>query len=115
MTYDQLDINLLENYLTNIGKEVLEKMLALYCQQAEIYLADIEKALNAQDQEQWQEHCHKMKGASGSAGLLQVHALLVTIEKSTDEQDLKRQKLQELQNLNKKAIAMYEQWLLDNS
>jgi len=115
MTYDQLDINLLDNYLTNIGKEVLEKMLALYCQQAEIYLADIEKALNAQDQEQWQEHCHKMKGASGSAGLLQVHALLVTIEKSTDEQDLKRQKLQELQNLNKKAIAMYEQWLLDNS
>ena len=115
MTNTQLDLNLLENYLNNIGKEVLLKMLALYKQQAAIYLVDIEQALTADKQEQWQEHCHKMKGASGSVGLLQVHALLVDMEKLVAEQAIKSKKLQELQQLNEKAIATFEQWLADNS
>ncbi|MBL4908699.1 MAG: Hpt domain-containing protein [Alteromonadaceae bacterium] len=115
MNNTQLDLNLLENYRSNLGKEVLMKMLALYRQQGEIYLADIEQALSHNEPQQWQEHCHKMKGASGSVGLKQVHALLVDMEKSQAEQAIKNKKLQELQQLNKIAIVAFEQWLTDNS
>jgi len=115
MNDTQLDLDLLENYLNNLGKEVLLKMLVLYKQQAAIYLADIGQALHNNDQQQWQEHCHKMKGASGSVGLLEVYKNLVNMEKSTAVQEEKNQQLQKLQQLNKKAIAIFEQWLADNS
>ena len=39
-----LDIELLQGYLDSLGKPIVEQMFALYCQQVEIYLNDIESA-----------------------------------------------------------------------
>lgn len=108
---DQLDLNLLGDYLNNLGKPTLIKMIALYKQQVALYLQSIEQAIDDESQEQWQEHCHKMKGAAGSVGLTQVHLLLVTLEKSTESFARKAVELDNLRSLNKKAIAEFQQWL----
>ena len=112
MNNNQLDLNLLNGYLKNLGKQTLNKMLALYQQQSMVYLQDIEQALAESSQILWQEHCHKMKGASASVGYTQVNGLLVVMEKSTEEQATKSQNLQELKKLNQAAITEFEQWLL---
>jgi len=106
-----LDLNLLGDYLNNLGKPTLIKMIALYEQQATLYLHSIEQAITDSSQENWQEHCHKMKGAAGSVGLIQVHLLLVTLEKSTENFAKKAVGLDNLKSLNKKAIAEFQQWL----
>ena len=54
---------LLSDYLNNLGKDIVEQMMALYVQQADIYTADIAHAITEQSQPLWQEHCIK----SGSA------------------------------------------------
>ncbi|PCI61250.1 MAG: phosphorelay protein [Gammaproteobacteria bacterium] len=108
---EQLDLNLLGDYLTNLGKPTLVKMIALYEQQVALYLQNIEQAIADESQSLWQEHCHKMKGAAGSVGLTQVHLLLVTLEKSTESFATKAAELDKLKSLNKKATAEFQQWL----
>lgn len=108
---EPLDLNLLEGYLENLGKDILRQMLDLYIQQSVIYLEDIKSALSQCSQQQWQECCHKMKGAAGSVGLVMVHAQLVSIEKSTENSVDKSIKLAELVELNNNAIKALNDWL----
>lgn len=106
-----IDLPLLQGYLDNLGQPVLEKMLALYRQQSQNYLVAIKEALALESQEDWQERCHKMKGAAGSAGLKQVHALLCKIEKSTDEWSRKQQYVIDLEQRNVIGIKAFSRWL----
>jgi len=111
MNNKQLDFNLLGGYLTNLGKQTVNKMLELYEQQSKVYLLDIEQALVISSQQLWQEHCHKMKGASASVGLTQVNSLLVVMEKSNKEETLKAEDIKQLKSLNEAAITAFTQWL----
>ena len=106
-----LDKELLTGYLDNLGSDLVRQMLELYVAQSETYLNEIHAALQADSQELWQERCHKMKGAAGSAGFVQVHAKLVVIEKSGEGQAAKKQHLDDLQALNQQTIAAFNAWL----
>lgn len=107
----QLDEELLNGYLEQLDKSVIAKMLDLYLQQSRLYLDEISAAVEEDSQEQWQDRCHKMKGAAGSIGLKQLHAKLVMAEKFTEAQDQKRQLLAEILDLNDTAIAAFKAWL----
>lgn len=107
----RLDNELLQGYIDNLGTEIVQQMLDLYRQQSAVYLDEIAQALSMESQEEWQERCHKMKGAAGSVGLLSVHGKLVSIEKSTDAWSDKQTYLGELTTENSAAIAEFEQWL----
>ena len=106
-----LDKELLTGYLDNLGRDLVRQMLDLYVAQSETYLNEIHAALQADSQELWQERCHKMKGAAGSAGFVQVHAKLVAIEKSTEAQAVKQDYLEDLLALNQETIAAFNAWL----
>ena len=106
-----IDLTLAQGYLDNLGKQVVQKMLDLYIQQSVVYIDDINASLDSKVQEQWHERCHKMKGAAGSVGLIDVHAHLVAIEKISGEWDVKRTHLVRLTNLNSDAISQFKQWL----
>lgn len=109
--YKQIDINLLQGYLDNLGVAIVQKMLDLYIQQSKLYLESISSAVEMESQSHWQESCHKMKGASGSVGLLLVHQQLVELEKSIAPWDLKRAAIAELNGLNDQARIEFQQWL----
>jgi len=106
-----IDQTLIQGYLDNLGKQVVQQMLDLYIQQSVVYIDDINGSLDTKVQEQWHERCHKMKGAAGSVGLTEVHALLVSIEKSTENWETKRAHISRLTNLNSEAISQFKQWL----
>ena len=106
-----IDLELLSGYLENLGTDTLRQMMDLYVEQSKHYLNDISAALAEDDQSLWQEHCHKMKGAAASAGLVVVHALLVDIEKSTEPQAVKQNLLKQLQDDNIQSIAAFNGWL----
>ncbi|MEW6990302.1 Hpt domain-containing protein [Colwelliaceae bacterium 6441] len=110
---NQLDLILLEGYVENLGKDIVQQMLDLYIQQSVIYLQDIQQAISEASQPLWQDHCHKMKGAAGSVGLVVVHAKLVAIEKSTDSWTVKQAHFQELVDSNENAISLFKNWLAD--
>jgi len=109
----QLDFNLLQDYLDNLGKDIVQQMLDLYVQQSELYLVNIQENSPVANQDAWQEACHKMKGAAGSVGLLMVHQSLASIEKSTAVANEKMVYVQELISLNNKATSDFKQWLQD--
>ncbi len=106
-----LNINLLDSYKDTLGINVVLQMLDLYIQQSEIYLQDIENAINLDEQAAWQKSCHKMKGAAASVGLLRVHEKIVLIEKSLDVQEQKKTFLAELKLLNQLGIESIKNWL----
>jgi len=108
----QLDTVLLQEYLDSLGKNIVEKMFALYCQQVVIYLNDIEKALLNDSEQGWQEHCHKMKGASASVGLIRLHGQLKQLENTDAQQQEKSLMLEELKLANKQAISDFNHWLV---
>ncbi len=108
-----LDVLLLQSYIDSLGKSIVEQMFTLYKQQATIYLNDIKKAQLTDSIVLWQEHCHKMKGASASVGLTRLHSLLVKLEKTTVQQAEKAILFTELENENEKAIAVFKQWLAE--
>jgi len=110
-TLPKLDVLLLQSYVDSLGKNIVEQMFTLYKQQVTIYLTDIEKAQLADVSVLWQEHCHKMKGASASVGLMRLHNLLVTLEKTTAKQAEKAKLLAELKHENEQAIAAFQLWL----
>ena len=112
-TLPLLDVILLQSYIDSLGKNIVEQMFALYKQQSTIYLSDIEKSQLADAIDLWQEHCHKMKGASASVGLTRLHALLVPLEKTTAAQSEKAIYLTELRLVNEQAIGAFQQWLAE--
>lgn len=107
----QIDINLLQGYLDNLGAEIVQKMLDLYIQQSKLYVENISLAVEMKSQSHWQESCHKMKGAAGSVGLLFVHKELVELEKSIASWDVKATAIVELTKLNNQAKIAFQQWL----
>jgi hypothetical protein len=106
-----LDLELLQGYLDSLGKAIVEKMFALYSQQAEIYLHDIEHAQQNSSLLDWQEHCHKMKGATASVGMHQLHAQLKLLEKLDAPKERKALLLAELKLSNEQAILAFKAWL----
>lgn len=113
-SFSQIDTGLLQGYLDNLGADVVEQMLDLYAQQSTIYIKDIEQTITDESQTDWQESCHKMKGAAGSVGLTNVHATLASIEKSTELWAEKSKQLATLATLNKESIDSFSQWLANN-
>ena len=107
-----LDTTLLMDYVTSLGKSVVEQMFNLYSQQSAIYLSDIEKAQLSDSLALWQEHCHKMKGAAGSVGLKETHKKLILLEKTTATKDEKAKMLEELKKLNENALLAFNNWLV---
>jgi len=108
---EQLDINLLDGYLDSLGSDIVQQMLDLYIQQAITYIDDITDSIEQESQELWQERCHKMKGATGSVGLLDAHAKLVKIEKLSGSWAEKSIYLAELVVANKDSIDAFKVWL----
>lgn len=108
---EQLDVNLLDGYLESLGLDIVEQMLDLYIQQSITYLEDISDSLEQKSQEQWEERCHKMKGATGSVGLLAAHAKLVAIERISNEWPDKLTHMSELVEINREAIDAFKKWL----
>ncbi|NMP30329.1 phosphorelay protein [Thalassotalea sp. M1531] len=108
---EYIDKVLIQGYLDNLGGAVVSQMLDLYEQQSQVYLEDIQGAHRAKSQQEWQERCHKMKGAAGSVGLLQVHSQLVAIEKSTDDWTKKSEYITRLISLNNDALTEFRNWL----
>ena len=107
----QLDEELLEGYVQNLGVAIVKQMFDLYCQQVQIYLKDIETSMLNDDAPLWQEHCHKMKGATGSVGLKSLHNRLKIMEKTTASTADKAHLLAELITHNKQAISDFNDWL----
>jgi len=106
-----LDKSLIQGYLDNLGTAIVDKMIGMYVEQSVIYLNDIAAATSESHQQAWQSHCHKMKGAAGSVGMIEVHAKLVAIEKSVATSDEKEVLVKELKQLNDQAIEAFKQWL----
>jgi HPt (histidine-containing phosphotransfer) domain-containing protein len=111
-TIQQLDLTLINGYLEALDLDVVKQMFTLYEQQSEIYIKDIEAAVREQNEKTWQEHCHKMKGSAASAGLSQVHAKLVAIEKSSESWTVKSQYVAELTSINVAGMQVFREWLV---
>jgi|TARA_R100001377_G_scaffold75591_1_gene52214 HPt (histidine-containing phosphotransfer) domain-containing protein len=106
-----LDLELLQGYLDSLGKTIVEQMFALYCQQVEVYLNDIERAQLNNSLSGWQEHCHKMKGAAASVGMYQLHGQLKLLEKTDASTEKKALLLEDLRLSNGQAILAFQKWL----
>lgn len=111
MELKQLDTELLSGYIQSLGIEVIKQMFALYSQQVIIYLNNIEDSVNCDDDQLWQEHCHKMKGAAGSVGLKSLHARLKSMENVILNTSNKAHQLAELKVHNKQAMSDFDDWL----
>lgn len=109
-----LDVVLLQGYLDSLGKTVLEKMIALYCQQVNIYLEDIASAQARNAVDDWQIHCHKMKGACASVGMLNLHGKLKIMEKTEASQQDKLVLIDDLVRENEQSILAFTSWLNAN-
>ena len=107
----QLDIELLEGYLQSLGHSTVKKMFALYEQQVVLYLNNINDSFLTDNQQLWEEHCHKMKGAAGSVGLKALHARLKNMEKMTTNKSDKAQQFAELTKHNTIAMEAFANWL----
>lgn len=108
----QLDQDLLDGYVQSLGLDMVRKMFDLYSQQVVIYMNDIEESLLNDNAQQWQEHCHKMKGAAGSVGLKSLHARLKLMEKTTATISEKSSQLTELRLHNQQALLDFNDWLV---
>jgi HPt (histidine-containing phosphotransfer) domain-containing protein len=106
-----LDLQLLQGYLDSLGKNVVEQMFSLYCQQVKIYLKDIEYAQKNNSVPDWQEHCHKLKGASASVGMIQLHKLMKELEHTEASQEQKFTMLTQLRLENQQASIAFQNWL----
>ena len=106
-----LDTELLQGYVESLGKNIVEQMFTLYCQQAALYLKDIEASQVAHCEESWQEHCHKMKGAAASVGMSELHQQLKVLEKVSATRQEKSLMLAELKATNQQAINTFKTWL----
>lgn len=106
----ELDLSILSGYRDNLGLAVLTQMIELYIQQSAQYLSAIDLAI-ALEEKDWQESCHKMKGASGSVGLIKVNQKVAAMEKAQLSETEKKQALTELASLNTAGINAFQQWL----
>lgn len=108
---EQLNIALMQDYLHSLDVDILMQMIDMYQEESEIYIQNIEEAINASDQLAWISSCHKMKGAAASAGLKAVNETLVEIEKSMEDWTTKAKYLKSLTELNHESIINLRFWL----
>lgn len=108
---EQLDLNLLQGYMENLGNDIVQQMIELYVQQSTVYFDEISRAITQNSQALWQENCHKMKGAAGSVGFTLVHKQLAKIEKLVAHSSEKHLFLKDLRSLNQEAIKAFNQWV----
>lgn len=109
--FKALNLELLDGYIDSLGKDIVEQMFNLYVSQSIEYMGKITQAMESGSQIDWQESCHKMKGAAASAGLLLVHGKLVDIEKSSESLLVKADHIKALNTLNEEAIDAFKVWL----
>ncbi|SGY92560.1 aerobic respiration two-component sensor histidine kinase ArcB [Moritella viscosa] len=72
MLEEYLDIELLQQYLETLGKELLLQSVCLFEQTMPNYLAILNTNLTAKDQDAIVDEAHKIKGAAGSIGLVRI-------------------------------------------
>ncbi|KXO14045.1 Aerobic respiration control sensor protein arcB [Moritella sp. JT01] len=72
MLEEYLDIDLLQQYLDTLGKEILLQSVCLFEQTMPHYLAILNSNLTARDQDAIVDEAHKIKGAAGSIGLVRI-------------------------------------------
>jgi HPt (histidine-containing phosphotransfer) domain-containing protein len=107
----QLDRDLLEDYVQSLGNSIVKKMFDLYAHQVVLYLDDIEASLLCDNSKQWQEYCHKMKGAAGSVGLKALYFRLKRMETTTANVNDKVHQLAQLKIHNNQAMSDFRDWL----
>jgi len=69
---EYLDIDLLQQYLDTLGKDLLLQSVCLFEQTMPNYLAILNTNLTARDQDAIVDEAHKIKGAAGSVGLVRI-------------------------------------------
>mgnify|MGYP000238772427 CR=1 FL=1 len=108
--FNQLDIELLIDYLESLGQPVVNEMINLYKKQVVIYIEEIENSLEGGSVHSWKDCCHKMKGAAGSLGLISLHSRLKLMENTTENINSKRHQLNDLKSHNDLAISELNDW-----
>lgn len=112
MNFEQyLDVTLLNGYQESLGQAVVEKMLAMYEQQTQLYINEIAQELTRGNKDDWHEKCHKMKSAAASAGFLAVHKLLVVMEVGSQTAQVKKEQLVSLKEANVDGVKSFKKWL----
>ncbi|NQZ91237.1 MAG: aerobic respiration two-component sensor histidine kinase ArcB [Moritella sp.] len=72
MLDEYLDIDLLQQYLDTLGKDLLLQSVRLFEQTMPHYLTLLNTNLTARDQDAIVDEAHKIKGAAGSVGLIRI-------------------------------------------
>lgn len=120
---DVVDFKLIDDYLENLGKSIVEQMLSLYVEQSSLYLKNIDKSANEIGDDNagnaenlnvskaWRESCHKMKSAAASVGLLQVRALLASMESGQLQTSSVNSEFEHLTYLNQSGIEVIKKYL----
>jgi len=116
MSQPMLNMTLLNDYMDNLGGEIVFDMVELFIQQSTIYIKEIEQTINSSSgdaQLEWKEACHKMKGSAGSMGLKRLHGLLASSQEFTGSNDEKSKLLAEIQQLTDECIAALREWIAE--
>ncbi|MFT5806044.1 MAG: two-component system aerobic respiration control sensor histidine kinase ArcB [Moritella dasanensis] len=72
MLDEYLDVDLLQQYLDTLGKDLLLQSVLLFEQTMPHYLTLLNTNLTARDQDAIVDEAHKIKGAAGSIGLVRI-------------------------------------------
>jgi HPt (histidine-containing phosphotransfer) domain-containing protein len=116
MSQPMFDMTLLNDYMDNLGGEIVFDMVELFIQQSTVYIKEIEltaTSTSSDAQLEWKEACHKMKGSAGSMGLKTLHALLVSSEKFAGNSEEKTQLVAEINQLNDECIVALRAWIAE--
>jgi len=114
MNKPMLDMTLLNDYMDNLGGEIVFDMVGLFIQQSTLYVKEIEQTINSTSDDaqlEWKEACHKMKGSAGSMGLKRLHGLLASSQTFTGNSDDKFTRLAEIKQLNDECIVALREWI----
>ena len=110
---DVLDLDTLTQYKQAIGAEALLSSVDLFEQLYPEYLGLIEQALERQDNDVITSEAHKLKGATGSVGLLRLCKLAQKVQvSSTEDWDTQHPVwIAEIRERVSGDIALLKDWL----
>ncbi|MDN3653365.1 hypothetical protein QWY77_11495 [Thalassotalea ponticola] len=108
---DNLNTQLINEYVQALGQDVFIQTVELYEQQAQAYLHQLGEVAKIADHVQWQLQCHAMKSAAGNMGLQQLHAMLSSLEHSQETALQLTQRVEQLTQLNQQSLQQLKQWL----
>lgn len=78
--WDQLDLVMLEEYLSLVGAQLIKDGLAMFEKMLPEYLEVLDSTMLARDQAEIVEQAHKIKGAAGAIGLKHLQKLAQKIQ-----------------------------------